>query len=154
LAEAIQDFCGPLTEKEAIRALKRNPPLEHRTVQKACRELQETIAFEKDCLEKAEKLYTAYFKDVQINLEGNPLHQRAQARELLNEALKRWRFQSKDAVLTLAIALEKAKMEGVETHFFKIEVRRLTEKRGPLMSVFEHTMKAGVNTFSPQLGWF
>ena len=151
LAETVKDFCGPATEKEALKGLKKRPGPDSRSVQEARAELEATIALEKSRLEKAERLYTQYSRDLQTT---NALDQNAKSRELLSEALKRWKFQRKDAILMLTIALEKAKTEGVETHFFKIEVKKLTEKKGPLMSGFEHVMKAAVDTWSPQLGWF
>lgn len=153
MAETVKDFCGPATEKEALKELKKSLPVgpNSRSVQEACTELEATIALEKSRLKKAERLYTQYSRDLQTT---KTLDQNAKSRELLSEALKRWRFQRKDAILMLTIALEKAKTEGVETHFFKIEVKKLMEKKGPLMSGLEHVMKAAVDTWSPQLGWF
>ena len=52
----------------------------------------------------------------------------------------------------LAIALEKAKGEGVETYFFRFEAKALTEKKDPLMSGMDKVMKAGVDTWGPQIG--
>lgn len=154
MAKTVRDFCGPTTEKEALKLLKINAAVPRRSVQDACAELQATISIEKSRLEKVEKLYTQYSRELQATPDKKPLDENVETRELFREALKRWKFQRKDAMLTLAVALEKAKMEGVEIHFFRLDAQKVTEKKGPLMNGFEHVMKAGVDTWSPQLGWF
>lgn len=152
LLDQIKAFCGPISEKEAQKYFKNNPSLPQRTVQVACQELQDTISFARTRLGKAEKLYNQYSKDLQINLDKMSIDQRILTRGLFEESLKRWKFQRKDAILNLAIALEKAKREGVETYFFRFDVRALTEKKDPLMSGMDKVMKAVVDTWGPQIG--